>query len=145
MTGVPMFRSILFASVLALLPSLAAAQGPVLAAAANASPPGTSQPRPDSLWNGVLVGAGLGAVLGGFAGSAALQCSECAGFNVPLTFGAIGAGAGAAIGAGLDALRHARTRVPGPGASDRTGRRRTLSLSPVLGKDVQAVVGSLRF
>jgi hypothetical protein len=140
-----MFRSILFASVLALLPSPAAAQGPVLAAAANASPPGTSQPRRDSLWNGVLVGAGLGAVLGGFAGSAALQCSECAGFNVPLAFGAIGAGAGAAIGAGIDALRHARTRVPGPGAPDRTERRRTLSLSPVLGKDVQAVVGSLRF
>jgi hypothetical protein len=97
------------------------------------------------LWNGVLVGAGLGAVLGGFAGSAALQCSECSGFNVPLTFGAIGAGAGAAIGAGIDALRHARTRVPGPGARERTEHRRKLTLSPVLGKDVQAVVGSLRF
>ena len=67
------------------------------------------------------------------------------GFNVPLTFGAIGAGAGAAIGAGIDALRHARTRVPGSGARDRTEHRRKLTLSPVLGKDVQAVVGSLRF
>ena len=140
-----MFRSMLFASVLALLPSLAAAQGPVIAAAASTSPPATSQPRRDSLWNGVLVGAGLGAVLGGFAGAAALPCSECAGFNVPLTFGAIGAGAGAAIGAGIDALRHARTRVPGSGARDRTEHRRKLTLSPVLGKDVQAVVGSLRF
>lgn len=140
-----MFRSILFATVLALLPSLASAQGPLFAAAANTSPPATSPPRRDSLWNGVLVGAGLGAVLGGFAGSAALQCSECAGFNVPLTFGAIGAGAGAAIGASIDALRHERRRVPGPGARDRTELRRTLTLSPVLGKEVQAVVGSLRF
>ena len=46
--------------------------------------------RRDSLWNGVIVGAGLGALVG-IAGSPLISdCSECAGFNVPLTFGGTG-------------------------------------------------------
>ncbi len=52
--------------------------------------------RKDSLWNGVIVGAGLGALVG-IAGSPLISdCSECSGFNVPLTFGVLGAGVGPA-------------------------------------------------
>jgi len=98
-----------------------------------------TQPRKDPLWNGMLIGAGLGAAVGSFAGSAAFECHECTGFNVPLTFGVIGAGAGAAIGAGLDALRHDRSRVPA------TTDKRRLTIAPVLGKDVQAMIAFVRF
>ena len=69
------------------------------------------QHRKDSLWNGVLIGMGLGALVGALVGSAVFECSECSGFNVPLTFGVLGAGAGAGIGAGLDAWRQTRSTV----------------------------------
>ena len=95
--------------------------------------------RKDPLWNGMVIGAGLGALVGAFVGDAAFECSECTGFNVPLTFGVIGAGAGVAIGAGFDALRHERTRVPNP----KDNRR--LTIAPVIGKDVKAMVAFLRF
>ena len=61
------------------------------------------QHRKDSLWNGVIIGAGLGALVGTLVSFAVSDCSECSGFNVPLTFGVLGAGAGAGIGAGIDA------------------------------------------
>jgi hypothetical protein len=94
------------------------------------------QPRKDSLWNGVIIGAGLGALVGTLVSFAVSDCSECSGFNVPLTFGVLGAGAGAGIGAGIDAWHQKRT-VP-------AGTRR-LTVAPVLGKDVQAIVATIRF
>jgi hypothetical protein len=64
-----------------------------LAALTAASGLTSSQPRRrDSLWNGVIIGAGLGAIAGAVSGTAIADCSECAGFNVPLTFGVLGAG-----------------------------------------------------
>ena len=98
-----------------------------------------TQPRKDPLWNGMLIGAGLGALIGAFVGDAAFECSECTGFNVPLTFGVIGAGAGAVIGAGFDALRHDRTRVP------TTTHHRRLTIAPVIGKDMKAMAAFVRF
>jgi hypothetical protein len=90
--------------------------------------------RRDSLWNGVIVGAGLGALVG-VAGSPLISdCSECAGFNVPLTFGVLGAGVGAAVGAGFDALRH--TKAPHPPR---------VQLAPVLSKDARGLLALIRF
>ncbi len=79
---------------------------PGLLAAALAFLPWTAEAqRNDSLWNGVLVGAAAGTVLGAtVVGPLISDCSECSGFNVPLTFAVVGAGAGAALGAGIDAL-----------------------------------------
>ena len=98
-----------------------------------------AQPRKDPLWNGIVIGAGLGALIGAFAGDAAFECPECTGFNVPLTFGVIGAGAGAATGAGFDALRHERTRIP------TTKDNRRLTVAPVIGKNVKAMMAHVRF
>lgn len=95
--------------------------------------------RKDSLWNGVLVGAGVGAVLGAFVGNAILDCSECSGFNVPLTFGVLGAGVGAGIGAGVDALRHAHSTITSP-----PHRTRRVRLSPLLTKKVRGMVAWIR-
>ena len=98
------------------------------------------QSRPDSLWNGTLVGAGFGAVFGALGGVTVIECTACAGFNVPLTFGVLGAGVGAGLGAGIDALWHQRSttsRVPRPS--------RRVSVAPILGKHLRAVVGSIRF
>jgi hypothetical protein len=147
----------LFAMVLALVPAAARAQSAAVQSSVSlgelsrkATAVGSqtdrattalateTQPRKDPLWNGMLIGAGLGALIGAFAGDAAFECSECTGFNVPLTFGVIGAGAGAAIGAGFDALRHDRTRVP-------TTNHRRLTIAPVIGKDVKAMVAFVRF
>jgi uncharacterized protein YcfJ len=108
-------------------------------ASADNQPP-TLQHRKDSLWNGVIVGAGLGALVGTLVSFAVSDCSECSGFNVPLTFGVLGAGAGAGIGAGIDAWR--QNRSPVTIAPKKAGR---LTVSPVLGKDVRGVVASIRF
>ena len=73
------------------------------------------QPEPrrkDSLLNGILIGAGLGALAGAAISTAAIECDVCTGFNVPLTFGIAGAAAGAGIGAALDALLRVRRRMP---------------------------------
>ena len=152
-----MVRMVVFAAILALMPSAARAQateresGPSLgelsrkAVAVDSRPTGASnarspetQPRKDPLWNGVLIGAGLGAVIGSFAASAAFECHECTGFNVPLTFGVIGAGAGAAIGAAIDAWRHPRSRTPSPSA-----HTRRVVVAPVIGKNAGGVVASI--
>ena len=98
------------------------------------------QHRKDSLWNGVIIGAGLGALVGTLISFAVSDCSECSGFNVPLTFGVLGAGAGAGIGAGIDAWRQTRSTVRI--APNATGR---LTVSPVLGKDVKGIVATIRF
>ena len=109
-------------------------------AAGSASPrrqSATLSRRRDTLWNGVLVGAGVGALLGVVGGQALIECSECAGFNVPLTFGVLGAGVGAGVGAGIDALRHTRSPIPNtPGH---------VTVTPVLGKGQRAVVALVRF
>ena len=90
--------------------------------------------RRDSLWNGVLVGAGLGALVG-IAGSPLISdCSECSGFNVPLTFGVLGAGIGAGVGAGIDAMRN--SNAP---------HRPRVQLSPVLSKDTRGLLAWIRF
>ena len=96
--------------------------------------------RKDSLWNGVIIGAGLGALVGAVVGAAVLDCSECAGFNVPLTFGVLGAGAGAGIGAGIDAWRQTRAIV-----TTTPIKPRRLTVSPVLGRDVRGMVATIRF
>jgi hypothetical protein len=93
--------------------------------------------RRDSLWNGVLAGAALGALFGAAGSLAVTDCSECAGFNVPLTFGVIGAGVGAGLGAGIDALR-----VRG-GASPQ--RQPHLQLSPLVGGNRRGLMAWLRF
>src|SRR6185436_4093586 len=93
--------------ILAILPHAAGAQS--LVDSTSKDKPAQSQPhRKDSLWNGVILGAAVGAMLGSFSSLAVTDCSECAGFNVPLTFGVIGAGVGIGIGAGLDALHNNR-------------------------------------
>jgi MFS family permease len=152
-------RLMVFACALTLLPAAAAAQAAVAATPVKpaalvraASTIDESLPartensslkpprRKDSLWNGTLMGAGVGAVFGALIGSTLLDCSECSGFNVPLTFGVLGAGVGAGIGAGIDALHQRGPTVAAPPR----GRRR-VTVSPVLGKSVHAVVASIRF
>jgi hypothetical protein len=68
----------------------------------------------DSLRNGIVTGAIVGAIGGVFAGLAIAQdCFSCYGFHVPATLAAVGAGVGAGIGAGVDALRrHQSTSRP---------------------------------
>ena len=151
-------RVLAVACVLALLPAAATAQAlpretsvprtPAAPAvpmdASYLTPPGnqppTTQRRKDPLWNGVIIGAGLGALVGALIGSSVLECSECSGFNVPLTFGVLGAGAGAAIGAGIDAWHQTR-----PAVTIAPNSTRRLTVSPLLGKDVQGMVASIRF
>ena len=96
--------------------------------------------RRDTLWNGVVIGAGLGAIAGALGGVTAIDCSECAGFNVPLTFGVLGAAAGAGIGAAVDALRHARAP-----ATTANGRRTRVTVAPLIAKQGRALVASVRF
>jgi hypothetical protein len=69
--------------------------------------------KKDGLWNGVLIGAGVGAVTGGLLGMAGnddcepevvLVCAAAAGYGV--IFGvAFGAGVGAGVGALVDKIR----------------------------------------
>jgi hypothetical protein len=75
---------------------------------------GQSARGADSLRNGIITGAIVGALGGSFAGLAIAQdCFSCYGFHVPATLGVVGAGIGAGIGAGVDALRrHQSTRRP---------------------------------
>ena len=93
--------------------------------------------RPDSLWNGVLIGATAGAIIGAAGSLAISDCSECSGFNVPLTFGVLGAGAGAGIGAVIDALH-------GKGAAS-PQRQPGLRLSPLIGNERRGMMAWFRF
>ena len=133
--------------VLVMLPAVAGAQSVGLPiegvhrtvdneqSAASAETRGTTvRQRKDSLWNGVIVGAGLGALVG-IAGSPLISdCSECAGFNVPLTFGVLGASVGAAVGAGIDAMRN--TNAP---------HRPHVQLAPVFSKNAHGLLAFIRF
>jgi hypothetical protein len=95
----------------------------------------------DSLWNGALVGAGLGAMVGVAVGiSQDDRCRGCAGFNMPLTYGVVSAGIGAAIGAGVDALFYRRGGDPVRRSSERRTR-----LFPWLSKEARGIAGSIRF
>jgi hypothetical protein len=98
-----------------------------------------NHPARDSLWNGVIAGAAVGAMAGAFGAIALFDdCSECAGFNVPLTFGVLGAGIGIGLGAGIDALRSKRASPPGSGAG-------TVRVSPVVGKGTRGLMASIGF
>ena len=103
-------------------------------ALAPAEQPTALPSRKDSLWNGVIIGAGLGALVGAAGSPVISDCSECSGFNVPLTFGVLGAGIGAAVGAGIDALRS--TNAP---------HRPHVQLSPLLTKDARGLLALIRF
>jgi hypothetical protein len=83
--------------------------------------------RRDSLWNGVIIGAGVGALAGAVSGTAIVDCSECSGFNVPLTFGVLGAAIGAGLGAGIDAWHN-------QGAAPVQGTRH-VQLAPLVAKE----------
>jgi hypothetical protein len=119
------FAGVALALCLSIVPVPAAAQ--------------SAPARKDSTWNGALIGAGLGAIGGFLLGAVIVECSECAGFNVRLTFGVVGAGAGAAIGAGIDARVHQRSRVWAPPP------RRRVRIAPVAGRKVTGVFASIRF
>lgn len=97
----------------------------------------TQPARGDSLWNGILLGAAGGAVIGAASSLAIIDCSECAGFNVPVTFGVLGAGAGAGIGAVIDALH-------GKGAAS-PQRQPRLRLSPLIGTQSRGMMAWFRF
>jgi len=129
---------------LAIVPVAASAQEPSppsppsLAALARAATPldAGMAPRPpqprtkDSLLNGVIIGAGLGAVAGAFGSLAIYDCLECAGFNVPLTYGVLGAAIGAGLGAGLDAMHQTAPRV---------------RFSPLVSKKRRGLMATVRF
>jgi hypothetical protein len=134
-----MVRTVVLVSCLSILPAVAAAQD---ARPASTSAPAAQSPavRKDSKWNGALIGAGLGAIAGALIGSAMIECQECAGFNVPLTFGVIGAGAGVGIGIGIDALLQQKSPIPN--SRLRVGR---VNVAPVVGRNIKGVVASVRF
>jgi hypothetical protein len=81
------------------------------------------QTRGDSVWNGALIGAGIGAALWGMA------AAELGGEFVPVMVGAaIGYGL---IGAGVDAMIPGRTTIyskPRPTAAGPAGKRAGLSV-----------------
>ena len=93
--------------------------------------------RRDPLWNGAVLGAGLGAILGTFGGLTIIDCTECAGFNVPLTFGVLGAGAGAGIGVAIDALHSKGAASP--------QRQPHVRVSPLVGKEKRGLMAWIRF
>jgi hypothetical protein len=97
----------------------------------------SARQKADRLWNGVLIGASLGAVAGVVTGNATADCSECAGFNVPLTFGALGAGIGGVLGALIDAA-HARSQSAPPWA-------RYVRLSPKVSKRMFGLTATITF
>lgn len=87
----------------------------------------------DPLWNGALIGAAIGTGLAMW--DYLIDPSE-PGNAVVFT---VAIGLGTAIGAGIDALRGGQA-LSGP-----PRQTRRLMISPVLGKDRQAVLVSVRF
>jgi hypothetical protein len=95
--------------------------------------------RGDSLRNGAIIGAGFGALFGALGAAS----SDCGGILEPsrrcnaaesLTIVAVSTGIHAAIGTGIDALRHGRTRV-----YPARKRRATVRLEPVTGRSIAAL------
>jgi hypothetical protein len=102
--------------------------------------------RADAVWNGALIGLGVGAIPGAWLGT--VYCDECQHRTGPVLTGVLlFGGIGVAIGAGIDALvgkvgRLAYTsRQPPAPSQQRTG----VFVSPVIGKDRQSVLVSVRF
>jgi hypothetical protein len=89
----------------------------------------------DPLWNGALIGAGIGA---GFAMWDYLIDPSEPGNGVIF---ATGIGLGAAIGAGIDALLNKRGKVVSAVPRQTTG----VTVSPAFGEDQQGVLVSIRF
>jgi len=98
---------------------------------------GNQRQRRDSLWNGAAIGAALGTIAGIASSYAITDCMDCAGFNMPLTFGVLGGGVGAALGAGIDALHDIR-----PNHAEKGGR---VAMSPLVTKARRGIVAVVRF
>ena len=81
----------------------------------------------DSLKNGALIGAGVGAVMGGLL-SGFGDCAGCGGARV--TFLLVGIGVYSAIGTALDALIPGRTPLWRAGSSAHTGSGLAINVSP---------------
>lgn len=98
--------------------------------------------RPESGWNGVLIGFGVGVAAGLVAvGTTCSNDSECSA-NATAVFLPIFAGGGAAVGAIID--RSVETYDPiyvQPATADRL----RLNLTPVVSKDVRALQLSISF
>ena len=99
-------------------------------------PPSNQPVRRDSLWNGTLIGLGVGAMTGALVGLSVTD-SERYGFNVPLTLGVIGAGIGAGVGAGIDAARG--RPAPSP------HRDQHVRLSPFFTEKTRGLMAWIRF
>jgi hypothetical protein len=87
--------------------------------------------KPDQVWDGAIKGAAFGIIPAVLVG--ALDCDDC----VPGALAALSIGAGAAVGAAIDALF-------GPKTVFRSGAPR-VSLAPIVGHDRRGVSASLRF
>ena len=101
--------------------------------------------RADGVWNGALIGLGVGAIPGAWLGT--VYCDECQNRTGPVLIGVLlFGGIGAAIGGGFDVLfgkvgRLVYTSRRLPLQSQRTG----VIVSPLIGKDRRGVLLSVRF
>jgi hypothetical protein len=93
----------------------------------------------DSLRNGALIGVGVG--VGAGVAVILAKCDNGPDCSYALKVGAGYAGIGAAIGAGIDALVNKAGRV----LYRSRQQTRSLTLSPLLGKDRQGALVSVRF
>ena len=96
--------------------------------------------RPDSLRNGTLIGLTVGAAIGGIGGGTLASLLRNEGHDPlgPFLFLlGIGAGGGAAIGAGFDALNPGRTLV--------YRRRYSVTFAPTVTPHAQTLQLSIRF
>jgi hypothetical protein len=99
-----------------------------------------SPTRKDSVWNGVAMGAGAGAIIGTLFGLAIESDGGYAGYGEPVTFGVLGAGIGAGIGGGLDALLHRNAST-----DFSSQRNRSLGVAALLTRKVRGVTARVRF
>jgi hypothetical protein len=126
--------------VLAALVSLWAwigAPAPAAAQVAAQSPPGTA-PQRDSLLNGILIGAGVGAIPGVYWLIA--DPNECTGL-CPEDYAAIAVGA--VVGGLIDRAITRKVTAYGPGASSRSARH--LLVRPLVGRKRSGVQLAFRF
>ena len=81
--------------------------------------------KADSLKNGALIGAGVGAAMGGLVSA---DCEDCGGARVVIVLVSIGMYS--AIGTALDALIPGRTPLWRAGSSARSGSGLAINMSP---------------